>query len=102
VRQRDVVKTVLVPLVAAVVSAGVDSYMNARAKAKRDDALVVAFTSCVQALEDARVVVEAQKSARPSAPPLSAEVQLRAMLPDVHPSSTEILDEIASQHGWKR
>jgi hypothetical protein len=112
-RRSDVVKTVVVPCLAAMVSAGVESYMNAKKQASRDDALVAAFSSCVQALEDARIVVEhaRQKSERsadksvlesrplPGAPPGSAVLRMEAVKPA---SSTQVLDEIARDHGWTR
>lgn len=112
-RRSDVVKTIVVPCLAAIVSAGVESYMNAKKQASRDDALVVAFSSCVQALEDARIVVEhaQQKSERgvdksvrerapaPAPPPGGAVLRMEGVRPA---SSTQVLDEIARDHGWTR
>ena len=111
---------VLVPIVVALITTGVKGWTDARASAKRDDALIVAFSSCVQALDHAREVVEAaQRKAegvRPGArggvdksvlesrpvpmpPPGSAVLRMEAVKPS---SSTAILDQIARDHGWSR
>jgi hypothetical protein len=112
-RRADIVKTIVVPCLAAIVSAGVESYMSAKKSAARDDALVVAFSSCVQALEDARIVLEhaERKSGRsadksvlesrpiPVPPPGGAVLKMEAVETS---SATQMLDKIARDHGWQK